>query len=68
MAILRSFGAISLTMISSIYNSPSVISSNPATIRRVVDFPQPDGPTNTTNSLSLISKLKSSTAGLSPGV
>ena len=28
----------------------------------VVDLPQPDGPTNTTNSLSLISRLKSCTA------
>ena len=30
-------------------------------IRKVVDFPQPDGPTKTINSLSLTSKLKSST-------
>ena len=31
-------------------------------IRRVVDLPQPEGPTKTTNSLSLISRLKSWTA------
>src|SRR5699024_12331665 len=31
----------------------------PAIIRQVVDFPQPDGPTNTINSLSSFSKLKS---------
>ena len=31
-------------------------------IRSVVDFPQPDGPTNTTNSLSSIVRLKSFTA------
>lgn len=40
---------------------PSEISSKPAIIRKVVDFPQPDGPTNTINSLSLISKSKSVT-------
>ncbi len=34
---------------------PSLISSRPAIIRKVVDFPHPDGPTN---SLSAISKLK----------
>ena len=38
------------------------MSSRPATIRRVVDFPHPDGPTKTTNSLSWMSKLKSKTA------
>jgi hypothetical protein len=27
------------------YNSPLVISSSPATILRVVDFPHPEGPT-----------------------
>ena len=38
------------------------MSSNPAIIRNVVDLPQPDGPTKTINSLSLISRLKSNTA------
>ena len=35
--------------------------SRPAIIRSVVDFPQPDGPTKTINSLSSISRLKSFT-------
>ena len=33
-----------------------------AIIRSVVDFPQPEGPTSTMNSLSSMSKLKSVTA------
>ena len=41
---------------------PSEISSRPATMRRVVDLPQPEGPTNTINSLSLISRFASLTA------
>ena len=36
---------------------PSLISSRPASIRSKVDLPQPDGPTRTTNSPSLISTL-----------
>ena len=40
------------------YNSPAVISSSPAIIRSVVDFPHPDGPTKMINSLSAISRLK----------
>ena len=35
------------------------ISSRPAIIRRVVDLPQPEGPTRTINSLSAISRLNS---------
>src|SRR5215210_5340310 len=38
------------------------MSSRPAIIRRAVDFPQPEGPTKTTNSPSGISKLILSTA------
>jgi hypothetical protein len=41
---------------------PLVIFSSPATIRNVVDFPHPEGPTNTMNSPSLISKLMLLTA------
>lgn len=37
-------------------NSPEVMSSKPAIQRNKVDLPQPDGPTKTTNSPSLISK------------
>ena len=50
----------SLTL-SPIDNSPSVISSKPAIMRNVVDLPQPEGPTKTINSRSVISKLKSVT-------
>ena len=57
-----SLGSISFINVSSIYNSPDVISSRPAIILKVVDFPHPEGPTKTMNSLSLISKLKSDTA------
>src|SRR5688572_3676009 len=35
--------------------SPDVICSNPAIMRKVVVLPQPDGPSSTTNSPSLIS-------------
>src|ERR671913_63847 len=38
------------------------MSSRPAIIRRAVDFPQPEGPTKTTNSPSGISKFILSTA------
>src|SRR5271155_2408951 len=37
--------------------SPEVSSSRPAIMRSVVDLPQPDGPTSTTNSLSGMSRL-----------
>src|SRR5262249_30083247 len=43
--------------------SPSVMSSSPAIIRNVVVFPQPDGPTRTTNSLSEMSRSMPRTAG-----
>ncbi len=33
-----------------------MISSSPAIMRSVVDLPQPDGPTSTTNSRSAISR------------
>src|SRR4030088_2270739 len=42
--------------------TPSVASSSPARIRRAVDFPHPDGPTTTMNSLSFTSRHKSLTA------
>ena len=61
MAMSLSLGGTSLTLRSPIYSSPSDTSSSPAIIRRVVDFPQPDGPTRTTNSLSLISRFRSGT-------
>jgi hypothetical protein len=55
-----------LTTRSPIRSVPSVISSSPAIIRRLVVLPQPDGPTSTMNSPSWISRLKSSTAVTSP--
>ena len=39
--------------------SPSVGTSRPDIILRRVDFPQPEGPTNTTNSPSFISRFMS---------
>ena len=44
-----------------IYKSPLVISSNPAIILSVVDFPHPEGPTNAINSPFSIERLKSVT-------
>src|SRR5215204_3198900 len=62
MAISRWRGGRSLTTWSPIKTLPSVMSSRPAIIRRAVDFPQPDGPTKTTNSPSGISRFILSTA------
>src|SRR5690242_3308956 len=42
--------------------SPADTSSRPATMRKVVDLPQPDGPTSTTNSLLGMSRLMPRTA------
>ena len=56
---LRSFGCTSLTTRPLISSSPDVTSSSPAIIRKSVDLPQPDGPTNTTNSPSWISRFAS---------
>src|SRR4051812_34096612 len=58
----RSIGARSLTTWSSIRMRPEVMLSSPATMRKVVVLPQPEGPTSTTNSLSRISRLTSLTA------
>ena len=58
----RSFGIRSVTWVSPMKTSPAVTSSRPARIRRIVDFPQPDGPTSTMNSPSPISKETSLTA------
>src|SRR5205807_6305650 len=58
----RSIGARLLTTWSSIKTRPEVMVSSPATMRKVVVLPQPEGPTSTTNSLSLMSRLTSLTA------
>src|SRR5439155_11735499 len=62
MATSRSLGSTSLTTLPSIEMVPREISSNPAIMRKVVDFPQPDGPTSTTNSLSSTARLTLFTA------
>ena len=62
MAMSRSLGAMSFMTLPSMMSSPSVISSRPATMRSVVDLPQPEGPTRTMNSLSAMSRLNSWTA------
>src|ERR687896_736927 len=62
MAMSRSLGATSLTTWSPMRIWPSVISSSPATIRRAVVLPQPDGPTSTIRLPSATSRVRSSTA------
>src|SRR5215475_14719878 len=61
----RSFGGTSLTTSPPIRMSPPEISSRPAIILSVVDLPQPEGPTRTTNSWSEISRSMPRTASTS---
>src|SRR3954462_11791806 len=65
MAMSRSFGGTSLTTSPPIMMSPPVMSSRPAIIRSVVDLPQPEGPTSTTNSWSAMSRSMPRTASTS---
>src|ERR1700748_2083365 len=58
----RSLGDLLFTTWPPIRSSPEEMSSRPAIMFSVVDFPQPDGPTRMTNSPSAISRLKSLTA------
>lgn len=58
----RSRGATSLTRRPPMWTSPVVIDSRPAIRRRVVLFPQPDGPTRTSSSPSPVSNETSDTA------
>src|SRR5262245_41638380 len=58
----RSIGGRSFTTRLPMRISPEEISSSPAIMRKVVVFPQPDGPTNTMNSLSRAWRLTSLTA------
>ena len=46
----RSTASTWLTSRPSIQTSPSETSSSPAIMRSIVDLPQPEGPTKTTNS------------------
>src|SRR4029078_10955794 len=61
----RSFGGTSLTTSPPIMMSPPVMSSRAAIIRSVVDLPQPEGPTRTTNSWSAMSRSMPRTASTS---
>ena len=47
-------GGWSVTSLPSISSAPRLMSSRPPIMRSSVDLPQPDGPTKTTNSPSLI--------------
>src|SRR5512142_1079693 len=62
MAMSRSLGETSLTTRSPMEMIPLETSSRPAIILRAVVLPQPEGPTRTRNSLSLISIERSLTA------
>ena len=63
----RSFGGTSLMTWPSIITCPEVIDSRPAIIRNAVVLPQPDGPTNTTNSPAATSRFRSLTACVPSG-
>ena len=58
----RSLGAFSFTRSPPMRSSPDEISSSPAIMFSVVDFPQPDGPTRMMNSPSAIVIDRSFTA------
>src|SRR6478609_3710841 len=62
MAMSRPCGSTSLTRRPPMRSSPVEMSSRPATIRRAVDLPHPDGPTMTRNSPSATSIERSCTA------
>ncbi len=63
----RSLGGRSFTTRPPMEIVPEVISSSPAIDRSAVDLPQPDGPTSTMNSPSVMSRLSPSTAFTPPG-
>jgi len=62
MAMSRSLGERVLTTRSPMRMVPLEMSSSPATMRRAVLLPQPEGPTSTRNSPSAISRSRSWTA------
>ena len=66
MATPRPRGGTSLTVRPSIWTSPEDGFSSPATIRRKVVLPQPEGPSRTMNSPSRTDRLMPSTATTSP--
>src|ERR1700716_1471878 len=63
----RSLGDFWFTTFPPMRSSPEVMSSRPAIMFSVVDFPQPDGPTRMTNSPSAMSMLNLSTASAPSG-
>ena len=64
----RSLGGVLVMSRSPMKIFPEFTSSSPASIRRVVDLPQPEGPTRTMNSPSRISRSMPGTVGASaPG-
>ena len=67
MAMSRSRGATWLTIRSPMAIVPDEMVSSPASIRRAVVLPQPDGPTSTTNSPSAIARSMSDTARVPSG-
>ena len=62
MAMSRSRGAMSLTIFSPMATVPALTVSRPASMRKAVLLPQPEGPTSTTNSPSAIARSMSDTA------
>jgi hypothetical protein len=62
----RSFGGRSFTTRSPMLIVPPVISSRPAIDLSAVDFPHPEGPTSTMNSLSFTSRFRTSSAFTPP--
>ncbi len=66
MAMPRLAAGISFIACPSISSVPPVIGSSPAIILSSVDLPQPDGPTNTTNSPGSISRSTPCTTSRSP--
>src|SRR5258708_36650487 len=67
MGMLCFFGPLLFPSFPPMRSSPSVMSSSPAIMLRVVDLPHPDGPTRMTNSPSLILRLTLSTASAPSG-
>ena len=63
MATLRSLGGRSLTALPPMRSVPEVMSSRPATMRRAVVLPEPDGPTSTISSPSATSRSRSEHRG-----
>src|SRR6185437_16433988 len=59
----RSLGCTKVTSVSPISTRPPSSGSRPASMRSAVVFPDPDGPTRTMNSPSLMSRFRASTAG-----